>query len=292
MSNKNLLFQKLGLLLVFMLIGIMISSVLGIVPGLLSGMEYDEIGKNPGILQEKTPVWSLRLLLFANQIFTFLLPTILFSSLFYKKNKLFELGLNSQLNWKHLFGGIFFLIAAYPSVNFLYWINQQLPLADWMRTSEDRVANLLSKLLETDNVLVVIQNVLLIAVTPAICEELIFRGVIQKEFEKHFKNGHLAVWLGAILFSLIHFQFEGFLARVLLGAVLGYLYYWTRNLWVPITIHFVNNLLPIVVLQTKGIDITKVNDNQLPFQWSTLLVSIAAVYLVYYLFFKKKAYHV
>lgn len=288
MSNKNSLFQKLGLLLIFMLVGMMLSSMLGIIPGLLSGMEYDEIAKNPGIMQENAPVWSLRMLLFLNQISTFLLPAILFSFLFHKKNKLSELGISKGLNWKHVFGGIILLVAAYPSVNFLHWINQQLPLADWMRTSEERVATLLKRLLETDNILVVIQNILLIAVTPAICEELIFRGVIQKEFEKHLKNGHLAVWLGALLFSLIHFQFEGFLARVMLGAVLGHLYYWTRNLWIPIIVHFLNNLLPIIILQTQGIDITKMQENQLPFQWSTLLVSIGAVIIIYLVFFKKK----
>lgn len=292
MSNKKSLFHKIGLLLIFMLVGMMLSSILSIIPGLLSGLEYNEIAKNPSIIQQNAPVWSLRLLLFLNQVFTFFIPAVLFSFLFYKKNKLSELGIISKLHPQYILGGILFLMAIYPSVNFLFWINQQLPLAEWMRTSEDKVSELISRLLTTDNPLIVLQNVLLIAVTPAICEELVFRGILQKEFEKHFNNGHVAVWLGAILFSFIHFQFEGFLARVLLGAALGYLYYWTRNLWIPIFIHFINNLMPIIVLQMKGIDITKMQQDQLPFTWSTLLISWGAIYLVYFLFFKKKPTHV
>ena len=90
-------------------------------------------------------------------------------------------------------------------------------------------------------------NLLVVALIPAIAEEMIFRGIIQSTFENIFKNPHYAVWAAAVVFSFIHMQFEGFLPRVVLGLVLGYLFLWTRNLWVPILAHFVNNGAQVVL---------------------------------------------
>ena len=58
---------------------------------------------------------------------------------------------------------------------------------------------------------------------------------------------HLAIWLTAFIFSTIHFQFYGFIPRLLLGAYLGYLFYWSRSLWLPILAHFLHNALSILV---------------------------------------------
>jgi hypothetical protein len=65
-------------------------------------------------------------------------------------------------------------------------------------------------------------------------------------------NKHIAVWLTAILFSAIHLQFFGFIPRMLLGAVLGYLYLFTNNLWVPIIAHTVNNGFAVVMAYVTG----------------------------------------
>ncbi|MEM1122064.1 MAG: CPBP family intramembrane glutamic endopeptidase, partial [Bacteroidota bacterium] len=70
---------------------------------------------------------------------------------------------------------------------------------------------------------------------------LLFRGIIQQNLEKRSQNPHLAIWITALIFSFIHFQFQGFFPRVLLGTLLGYLFVWTRNLWIPIIAHFVYN---------------------------------------------------
>ena len=89
-------------------------------------------------------------------------------------------------------------------------------------------------------------NLLVVALIPAVAEEMIFRGIVQQTLESWLKNPIYAVWVAAAVFSFIHFQFEGFLPRMVLGLVLGYLYYWTRNLWIPILAHFVNNGVQVV----------------------------------------------
>jgi membrane protease YdiL (CAAX protease family) len=90
-----------------------------------------------------------------------------------------------------------------------------------------------------------LSNLFFIAVIASIAEEVFFRGVLQQLLSKHFKNEHVGVWLTAIVFSLMHLQFYGFLPRVMLGAMLGYLFVFTRNLWIPILIHFLNNALVV-----------------------------------------------
>ena len=84
-------------------------------------------------------------------------------------------------------------------------------------------------------------NMVMIGVIPAIGEEFLFRGALQKIFSEWTKNKHLGIWISAILFSAMHLQFYGFIPRMLLGALFGYTLLWTGSLWIPIFGHFVNN---------------------------------------------------
>jgi membrane protease YdiL (CAAX protease family) len=125
----------------------------------------------------------------------------------------------------------------------------------WARESEDLAAELI-KLFTSGLTPVSFTFIfLIVAIVPAIGEEFVFRGMIQKELYRAVSSPHLAIWLAAVIFSAIHFQFFGFVPRVLIGAFLGYLYYWSGNLWVPIIGHFFNNGLQLVglYLYQKGI---------------------------------------
>ena len=82
---------------------------------------------------------------------------------------------------------------------------------------------------------------LVIAVLPAIGEELLFRGLIQTKLQQAVINPHVAIWLTAFIFGAIHFQFYGLVPRLFLGAIFGYLYYWSGSLLMPIVAHFINN---------------------------------------------------
>ena len=90
-------------------------------------------------------------------------------------------------------------------------------------------------------------NLFMIAVIPAIGEEFLFRGVLQKQFRQWFGNIHIAVFVAAFLFSAMHMQFFGFIPRLVLGIILGYLYYFSKNLWIPIIAHFFNNAIAVIV---------------------------------------------
>jgi membrane protease YdiL (CAAX protease family) len=132
-------------------------------------------------------------------------------------------------------------------------------IENWMRDKEDTASYLTGILLEADSLWILAMNIIVIAILPALGEELLFRGVIQQIFQKMFKSGHLAIWVTAIIFSSIHLQFYGFLPRLLLGLVFGYLFYWGRSIWLPVTAHFINNAIPVISSYFEGGDQTNVN---------------------------------
>jgi uncharacterized protein len=118
----------------------------------------------------------------------------------------------------------------------------------WAQQKEDEAAQLTRNLTAMDTVQHLLVALLVIAVLPAIGEELLFRGLIQNKVYAAIGNLHLAVWLTGILFSAIHLQFFGFFPRMLLGVLFGYLYVWSGNLWIPILAHFINNGFTLIVL--------------------------------------------
>ncbi|MDZ7897738.1 MAG: CPBP family intramembrane glutamic endopeptidase [Arcicella sp.] len=114
-------------------------------------------------------------------------------------------------------------------------------IQDWMKASEDSAAGMTKFLTDFKNPSQLTVALVVVALLAGVSEELFFRGVLQSIALKAFKNPHGAIWFAAFWFSFIHFQFFGFLPRMLLGALFGYLYFWTKNLWIPIVAHVVNN---------------------------------------------------
>jgi membrane protease YdiL (CAAX protease family) len=116
-----------------------------------------------------------------------------------------------------------------------------------MQNMEESNKALTERLLTTDSSLILLYNILVIAVAAGIAEEFFFRGCLQQMFKKIFNNGNLAVCLTAVIFSAIHFQFYGFIPRLILGMILGYMFLWSRNLWVSSIAHIINNMVAILI---------------------------------------------
>ena len=89
-------------------------------------------------------------------------------------------------------------------------------------------------------------SLLIVGVMAGISEEMFFRGAFQKIISESYLGIIAAIWIGAFVFSTFHFQFFGFIPRLLMGAFFGYLLYWTRNLWVAIFAHVLNNSIVVV----------------------------------------------
>lgn len=156
---------------------------------------------------------------------------------------------------------ILLMLLALPAINLLSYWNQQMslpaflePLEQWMKTSEESAKVLTEQFLNVTTFGGLMVNLLLMAVLPAIGEELTFRGVLQRLFQgskvSEFQGSrvpHLAIWCSAILFSAIHMQFYGFVPRMLMGALFGYMLVWTGSLWIPILMHFTNNAAAVLL---------------------------------------------
>ena len=131
------------------------------------------------------------------------------------------------------------------------------PIESWMRSQEETTEQLTLKLLAGGGIITLFFNLIVIAVAAGITEEFLFRGALQRIIGKWTYNHHIIIWSAAIIFSTFHMQFFGFLPRMLLGAYFGYLLYWTRNIWIPVFAHFVNNAIAVISMSDA-----KLKDNE------------------------------
>ena len=149
-------------------------------------------------------------------------------------------------------------------------------LEEWARQSEDLLARATEFLTTFDSFGQFIVGLFVIAVLPAIGEELVFRGILQRKMIEGNFNPHVAIWLSAALFSAIHIQFFGFIPRLLLGALFGYLYYWSGDIRVAIAAHFVNNgfMITVVYLHQLGIINYDIENTESPTLVSVIIFAI------------------
>ena len=162
-------------------------------------------------------------------------------------------------------------------------------LEDWMLIKEKQVGDLTKQLLVMNSVIVLLVNLLMFAIIPAFGEELIFRGCLQKIFKRWTGNYHIAIWITAIIFSAIHVQFYGFIPRMLLGALFGYLLVWSGSLWLPILAHFMNNAVAVItayIYQQKGISLDKL-DQPDPVSGIVYLISLLATSVLIWTFYTR-----
>lgn len=234
---------------------------------------------------------ALKFIQLFNSIGLFVIPPFLFLS--YYKEKPFEyLHLKKGINGRTIFFLLLIYMISIPGMEWLIKFNGQLSLPDalqsielWMKDAEARAKEMTTVFLTMNGINDLIINLLIIAIIPAIGEELIFRGVLQKQLQGWTKNGHLAVWVTAFIFSAIHLQFYGFLPRLLLGALFGYYYLWTNNLWVPIVAHFINNGTAVVISYATNSTSTDVELEAMNREGSEIYVIISL--LILYLTIKR-----
>ena len=146
----------------------------------------------------------------------------------------------------------------------------------WARAKEDQAADLTKFLTAFTTPGRLAAGLVAIAVVPAVAEELVFRGVMQRNLVRWFGSRHVGVWLAAALFSAVHVQFFGFVPRLLLGLVLGYLYEWSGNILVPMAAHFTQNAFQLILLylaQGRHLPSSFDPDANQALPWPTILLS-------------------
>jgi uncharacterized protein len=225
---------------------------------------------------------SIRSVLFMNHVFSFILPAIFTTMIVYKNMAVKYLKLDKIPNLNQVGWAFLLLVVSMPLVQYSYLLNKMLHLPKWMLNLEQDTSKMLEAIIKKDYWYESVLNVFLIGVVPAIGEEMMFRGILQQQLGRIFRNEHVMVWVTAAIFSAIHLQFEGFLARMILGALLGYLFVWTRNLWVPMIVHLLNNSLQIIYVYAANLTPSEMDKmgNEDKMTWWMALISLGLVVFV------------
>lgn len=203
---------------------------------------------------------------------------------------------DKKLSWK-LFGlVVLIMVLSTPVFEIIAISNQKMVLPDvlkgveeWMRQKELEAGALTKKLLVMNNYTDLVINLFMIAVIPAIGEELFFRGGMQNILGDWFKNHHWAIWVTGIIFSVIHVQFFGFFPRLILGVLFGYLLVYGKSICLPILGHFLNNGAAVVVafvMQKQGKSIDEIENSQV-YDWYIYIISTIITLILLWLFFKQ-----
>ncbi|MDR2409425.1 MAG: CPBP family intramembrane metalloprotease [Bacteroidales bacterium] len=242
-----------------------------------------------------TTAEALRYVESVSQIVVFGLTGFAFAFFVNEKKPLPYLGLSRGISASSCFFLVLIALVSLPALSWIIEWNEAIKLPQfmssvevWMRQQEDAANKLTSSLLSGNHLSVLFVNVLVMAIIPALCEELLFRGVIITWLKNLLGNVHLCVCLSAFIFSAIHLQFYGFVPRLLLGLYLGYIFVWTGSIWASVIAHFINNGMIVIAAWLYNIQLTNsqyddfgvVGDNYLLIILSFMLTS-AAIYLFY-----------
>lgn len=220
----------------------------------------------------------------------FVLPGLLWAYYYDHQTAWAPLGFQYKWQADKIFVSLMLVISTAPLIYTIYYYNQQLALPEsWssvqaaMEKAEEESEKTIALLLEAKGFYGLFFNLLVIALLPAIGEELLFRGTLQPLFGRFFKNQHAAIWFTAFLFSALHMQWFGFLPRMLLGALFGYLYYYSGFLLLPVLAHLANNGL--AVLSTYLQPNAGLEDRLLHSPWWLILLSIVvSLGLMWYIY--------
>lgn len=197
---------------------------------------------------------GLRIFTIIQDLLTFILPAIV-AAFVATRLPASLLTVNVKPRLTSVMLAILVMITSMPAMEWLIELNSNLHLPETfsgleetLRAMEDSASTAVEGLFSGSTVGDLIVGILIVGVLTGIAEELFFRGALQNLFmsmpnvKKHF-----AIWAVAFIFSFMHFQFFGFVPRLLLGAYFGYLIWWTGSVWVPIIAHAFNNSTVVVV---------------------------------------------
>ena len=266
--------ERIFILAALLILGLIIGSVIGVIYPLVSGQDVMSLN-------------SLRFMQISSQIFTFVLPPILYAMLI-NENPKESLGIkNVSYHWFII--GFIMMFAILPLNNVFAEWNAGLKLPESMSRIEELIkemyessAVVLEKLVNVNTFGGFVINLIMIAGLAALGEELLFRSIIQTSLIKTCKNAHVGIIIASAIFSFIHFDFYAFIPRLVLGMLLGYMFYYSRSIWVSMFMHFVNNATAVVIYYLNNIGVTNVDVETFgQTQLLPLLISIALMIILF-----------
>ena len=277
--KKTTMLERIFLLMALIIIGLILGTVIGLAYVFITKSDPNDLN-------------ALRFMQISSQIFTFVLPPIAYAFLV-KEKPVNALGLKkSKILWVLI--GIAMIFAIMPFNSILAEWNANLTLPDsmskiesLMKQMQDAATEMIEKFVSVDTIGGLVLNLFMIAGLAALGEELLFRSIIQTSLIKICKNAHIGILIASVIFSFIHFEFYGFFPRLILGMLLGYMFYFSGSIWIPMLMHFLNNgtVVLIYFLNNKGItsiDVDTFGQTSIP----VLIISIVVMIVLFLLSIK------
>lgn len=203
-------------------------------------------------LGDNDKVFGFKIIQLLGSFGAFVVSAIVFVRVFVKEKPATYFGFTGVFPAPGVFVLVLIIaVSAMPVVSYISSLNQLIDLPAEMKKEADAMQNNYDiqalAFLKADNISVLFFNLLVLAIVPALGEELLFRGAFMQTFYRLFNGGiHWPIFITAILFSVLHLEFYNFIPILLMGMLFGYMYYWTGNIMVSIWAHFVNNAIVVV----------------------------------------------
>ena len=282
---------KIILLLILILTcGLISISIMGLIAQPLFNVDassLESMSENIGFMKGSQIIQSISI---------FIIPSWICSYLFFSNPKAIMPGAG-KTNWQLLLFPILIIVFSQPFISWLGWFNRQLILPEswdvlyhWISNKEEELQRLTKLFVTNEHWTDILLNTLMLAILPAIGEEWLFRGVLQRQLTDWFKSAHIAILITAIIFSAIHIQFLTFLPRFVLGLMLGYMLLFTKNIWIPIIAHFTNNFMALMVFQYYQTTDPTVNplETEMPKPDGVgIIISLGLIYALMYILKRK-----
>ncbi len=283
MNQRQQISYPLQFLMLLLLVGLFMVFGSLLVAALGSNMLGVSLLQVPDALNRPQNADISRLLNTLATLVAFLIPAIVFAKVL-SKQPFSWLGFNKRMNGKQILIVVLITFAGMILSGSLGMLNQKIPLSENLlkqaQQLENAYKNAMMNMAHMTSLTDYLLAMLVMALAPAVFEEVLFRGAFQKVFVGWTKNAWAGIIITSILFSAIHFSFFGFLPRIALGLILGLIFYYTNNLWLSILLHFLNNgfvVTQLYILSAQGKAIDKVMDETMPIWWGSIALILLVV---------------
>jgi membrane protease YdiL (CAAX protease family) len=283
---------QFGILLAFTGIGLIFATIATFIISISLGQDLASIILKP----EAKDANNLRLIQFITTFFFFFIPAFFYAKLCHKK-AFRHLGFIKIPSIKQLLLVLIIMICALFIVGALSTLWKQVPFPPYwqqkFKAAEEAYAAQMEVMARMNGIGDYILSMIIVALLPAVFEEMIFRGALQNLLSRWMKAPVWAIVITSIIFSAFHGSYEGFFPRLVLGFILGWMFYRTGNIWLNITAHFINNAIGITTLYFysrpgRSTDLSKLDDSFPLWLGAVGVVAVIALLFVFDVVSKKE----
>lgn len=286
---RNPLFNKgfsglgqLGILLLLVGSGLVLGSFIAI--GVWAGLTGGGVTSMQQDMLNPANAGPIKIVQAISTLFGFFIPAVGFAFICFR-NGWDALGFQKSFVWKLAGISLLIIVCSGPLIDTLTTINKQIPISASAKAFFDKMERAYEEqvkaIADVKSMPQFLLSIFMIAILPAVFEEVLFRGALQGLLHRWWKNGWLAIIVTSIIFSAIHGSWYGFIPRIALGMILGLIFYYSNNIWYSVLVHLANNAAVVCYmfyLQRTGQPVSVASEPSFPI-WAGLAALVVLVVL-------------